>query len=423
MVFIDDRPCNRRRPCSFNDALLERSDVLPILIRFPETFARFSPEYIERTEHLPSFMTDPSRTAQWEAARFASWCDAKGLRPDSFCCMSEPQQIFGQAFARALGLPALPEGVTRSLRDKRAMKRRLCAAGLRTAKFSSVRDVEDLLDFGEVHGYPVVLKPIDGWGTLDTVLVRTPAEAQTHRTRIERRGTMMAETFIPHEEVECCALLFEGRVLDTFVSRMPGAPLDVARHGALNANISVGPAKAAYGLDFDALTQRVVDAFGLRHGYLHMELFVGPGGSEAVIGELALRYPGCEIAKNHGLAHGFDIADATVDLYLGREPTLRYTDDRCVGDLLLPYAPGRVEHFTSAAQLSRLPGVLEVHLGIERGEVLPPQPASSFACSGWVFVEGTSPAQVEHRMREVLRRYQLHTVPPTRAHRLAHSAA
>ena len=127
------------------------------------------------------------------------------------------------------------------------------------------------------------------------------------------------------------------------------------------------------------------------------------------IGELALRYPGCEIAKNHGLSHGFDIASATIDLYLGTRPRLEYTRSRSVGDLLLPYRAGRVLSHSTREELERMPGVLEAHLGVTVGEVLSPVPPSSFNCVGWVFVEGESARQVEERMRYVVERFELKT--------------
>lgn len=413
MLFIDDRPCHARRPCSFNDALLARADILPILVRFPQTFASFSAAYCERTRHLPAFYVDPAHTVEAEARRLQAWCAELGLQPDCFCNMSEPQQEYGHRLAELIGLPHLPAATTRALRHKPTMKAWLRAGGLQTADDCELHTQADIDRFTAAHGFPLVLKPTDGWGTLNTHLIERHADLQRHRSLIEQHD-MMLETYICDEEIMCCALLQHGEVLDTFISSMPTSPLAIAGGDTMSANISMGP--CALPFDFDAITQRIVDAFGLRDGYLHMEWFVDPSSGRVRIGELALRYPGCEIGKNHGLAHGFDLCAATIDLYLGRRVKLDYAPARCVGDLLLPYRAGRVVAHTSARELLSLPGVLEVHLGVELGEVLPPVPSSSFNCSGWVFVEGRVPAEVESRMRAVLDRYRLTTQPAQWAH-------
>ena len=409
MLFIDDRPCTDRRPCSFNYALFERRDVLPILVRFPQTFAEFSPRYLSLTERFPSFMVDPDAGVEDEAARLAAWCRGEGLAPDAFCCMSEPQQEYGNRLAELMGLPALPAATTRALRHKPEMKRWLREAGLDTADYREVHDVDEVRAFAAEVGYPIILKPAAGWGTLRTHRIDDDAGVEQHRAQIEGAEATMVESFVSDEEIEVCALVSRGRVLDTFVSKMPAPPLAIAQ-GAISANISIGAHKRAIPVDFDGVTQTIVDKFGLRNGYLHMEWFVDESGARVRVGELALRYPGCEIAKNHGLAHGFDIAQVTADLYLGLVPKLETTRERCVGDLLLPYRPGRVVAHSTREALERMPGVIEAHLAVREGDVLPPVPSSSFNCVGWVFVEGETPHEVEERMHLVHESFVLDTV-------------
>ena len=408
LLFIDDRPCGKLRPCSFNYNLFRRKDVLPILVRFPDTFREFSSEYLTLTEGFPAFHILPGSAIEDEARRFRAWCDQRALNPDRFCCMSEPQMEYGHRLGGLLGLPTLPAGTTRALRHKPTMKRWFRAAGLRTAEFMEVDSADQALAFARKVGFPIILKPCCGFGTLRTYLIEDEAGIEDHRGQIEGEEETMVESFVTDEEFECCALLQDGVVLDTFVSSMPASPLAISQ-GAISANISLGSFKHQIPVDFDGITQTIVDTFGLGSGYLHMEWFIDVDSGRVTIGECALRYPGCEIAKNHGLAYGFDIADVTADLYLGRRVRLDYTLSRCVGDLLLPYRPGRVRAVSTRESLERLPGVIEAHVGVTVGEVLPRLPNSSFNCAGWVFVEGDSPQNVEARMRGVAATFELHT--------------
>jgi hypothetical protein len=405
LLFVDDRPCSRLRPCSFNYALFRRSDVLPILLRTPkEPLGR---EYLELTSRFPHFSVDVTVDPSIEASRFREWCVANDLEPTRFCCMSEPRQEYWQAFARALGLGGLSADVARAVRHKPTMKRWIRAAGLPTTEFAEAGTIDEVLSFGARFGYPIVLKPVDGFGALWTFIANNEQEAMELSPELTARE-MMVERFIDASEYECCALIADGVVLDIYPSIMPSPPVEAA-YGALNANISIGPRVTPPVEDLREIVQTLVTGFKLERGYLHLELFATAERKLVAIGELALRYPGCEIAKNHGLAYGFDIADATLDVYLGLAPNLAYTKTRSVGDLLLPYKPGRVTECMTAEELLRMPGVIEAHMGVDVGDYLPAVTPASFNCSGWAMIEGEDPGQVEQRMNHVLERYYLET--------------
>ena len=78
---------------------------------------------------------------------------------------------------------------------------------------------------------------------------------------------------------------------------------------------------------------------------------------------------------------------------------------------MLPYTPGRIRRLSTPDSLRANPGVIEVHLGVSKGDVLPEVPKASFVSSGWVLVEGVDPPEVEQRMRQVLDQYVLETEP------------
>ncbi len=402
LIYVDDRPCSACRPCSLNYALFKRDDIVPILLRTDGE--DYGSEYLEVTRNLHRFHVDLEADLICEANRFRSWCAARDIKPDSFCCMSEPRQEYWQAFARELELVGLPADVTRALRHKPTMKDWIRRAGLPTAEYAEVSNIDEILGFAEMHGYPIVLKPVDGWGALATSLIHREVDVKEHAASLSTRS-MMVEAYIADCEYECCALIAKGKVLDIFPSIMPAPPIEAAR-GALNANISIGGHRDRVPVeDLHGVIQQLVDHFCLPHGYLHLEFFASENGAQFNISELALRYPGCEIAKNHGLAYGFDIARATIDTYLGIVPELHYSNIRCVGDLLLPYKPGHIRRLSTSTDLCAMPSVIEAHVGVRLGDVLPDVARASFNCSGWVLVEGATPLEVERRMKRILAQY------------------
>ncbi|HXM54943.1 MAG TPA: ATP-dependent carboxylate-amine ligase [Candidatus Dormibacteraeota bacterium] len=407
LLVVDDRAISASRPSAFTASMLERDDVLPVLLRIDSQVEDLPREYRELTGHLPTFVIRERRPLAAEVERFRRWCAEGGLEIGHFCCPWEPNQIVAQEFARAAGLPALTRLQALRLRNKVAMKERLRAIGLATADFAPVSSVEDVLSFGRTHGWPVVVKPVDASGCLDTYLVDDATGAL--RLDLHERRRWMVETFQDGAEYEVCALVFDGTVLDVYPSALP-VPLLQAAEGGINGNISMGCEGDELRADLRRLVQAVVDGMALDHGYFHGEVFVGGSGPRYVVGEVALRLPGCEIAANHGRAHGFDMPRAALDCYLGRRPDLTYTARRCVGDLLLPIETGLVTDVTPVERLLGAEGVVDAYLAVDVGERVVAD-RSSHRTSGFVVIEGSSVGQVLDRMHAVLELFQL-TVEP-----------
>lgn len=403
VAFPDDRECSSTRPCPLFVSLASRRDVTTLLLR-PRGF-RHSAAHSDSTRDLLVFDIDTDLDPAAEGRRFLRWCEKKRLAVEHFCCATEPLLEYWHAFARSAGLPALSANAAQLVRDKSAMKARLRAIGLEVAEFSTNTAPLDAARFADTVGYPLIGKPRRGWGTIRTDLLMDPTEL-AHWSMRKHEMPMMVEAYQGGEEIEVCALVQGGKVLRHFVSIMPERPLAVAS-GALNANISLaGRPDLEPVLGLGEISQQVVTGFSLTDGYLHMEMFLDTTG-DVVFGEVAFRYPGCQIAHNHGLALGFDIDKALLDIHLGRPVDLAgLHDDRCVGDLLLPIAPGTIRQISTPDELRHIAeGVIDVHVGLAVGDIVERFEPGSFHCSGWVHVEGSTPGEVRTRMEQIQARY------------------
>ncbi|MGK4578862.1 ATP-grasp domain-containing protein [Kitasatospora sp. HPMI-4] len=381
-----------------------------VLLRFAEFRRDLTEDYLRETAHLPAFWVREGVPLAEEAGRYRAWAAELPLRPTRFCNPSEPRQAVAQRFAALAGLPHLTERQVTWVRDKAEMKHRFRELGLRTAEFTRVHRVQEIERFAERHGWPLVLKPVDSFACVDTHRLTGPDAL----TAIDLGARdWMVEQFLGGTEWEVCAVIHRGEVLDAWPSAMPCRPLDIV-DGAMNANISVGTDEAPP-VDLRAVLQRIVTGMEIDHGYAHMEFFLIDG--EVYAGEIGVRLAGCEIPANHGYSHGFDVFGATLDVYRGRRPELRYRERRCAGDLLLPLpGSGTVRRITPAEELLRVPGVVAAVLKVGAGDSVSARRASHNA-SGHVHVVGASIGEVEQRMREVLDAFTIELVPAATAER------
>ncbi|MGW2857721.1 ATP-grasp domain-containing protein, partial [Streptomyces sp. NPDC001215] len=92
------------------------------------------------------------------------------------------------AAASALGLPAhAPEAIA-AVRDKGVQRRLLAEQGVRVPRFTVAGSVDEALEAAESIGYPVVVKPVTGSGSLGVRLCAEPAETSRHAALVLARG-------------------------------------------------------------------------------------------------------------------------------------------------------------------------------------------------------------------------------------------
>ncbi|MGZ4789524.1 MAG: ATP-grasp domain-containing protein [Terriglobales bacterium] len=397
LVFVDDRPS------PLLDALTKRTDLTPVLLRFSNALSALPREHLIATKHLPTFVVNADLDAAAEAARFRTWMAAQGQPVEHFCNSSELRQDIAQNFARRAGLPALTAEQVMWVRDKSAMKQKLRDIGFRVAAHAVVMGPNDVTNFASHHGWPVVVKPRDGFACIGTHLVNS--EKDLMALGLLDQKPMVVEAYQHGIEYELCALFQHGRVLAAFLSSMPERPLAIL-DGAVNANITFREVPCDFPVQPYDVAQAVISGFGLKDGYLHSEFFLHSG--RLTFGEVAARLAGGLIPRNHSLAFGYDVFDALLDIHVGRVPDLVPTQFRFVGDLLLPAPAGRITKITTANELLERPEVLAAFMWFRPGDVIEPRRHSHFS-SGGVHVSGNSVDEVEARMRQLLDDFEIET--------------
>lgn len=233
------------------------------------------------------------------------------------------------ALARRLGRPGPdPEAVERC-RDKGYQRTRLSRAGVGVPPFRTAGSVDEAVDAARALGWPVVVKPVDGSGSVGVRLCADPSAVAAHAAALLSRGANERGIApAPRLLVEGLARGAEFSV-ETFSGRIVGI---TRKHlGALPDFVETGhdyPAMAS-AEDERALADAVVrgsEALGLGWGPQHWELRVH--GGRAVVIEVNPRLAGGFIPELVRRAQGIDLVRATLELATGGTPELRATAAR-----------------------------------------------------------------------------------------------
>ena len=191
ILYVDDRPH------WFTNQLIEHSSADVLLLRFKQV--NLPREHLEKTSACLSFTVDMCADPRIEALKLHEWCRVFNVAvPHYFLNNSEPAQRFAHRFARAFGLSAFSDKVLEQVRDKCSTKAALQRAGITTAHYAPVQSYTDIENFAQKYACPIVLKPRDGWSTIETYKVESLAtipDVFSKTLPLGMSGQWMVESF------------------------------------------------------------------------------------------------------------------------------------------------------------------------------------------------------------------------------------
>ncbi len=197
---------------------------------------------------------------------------------------------------------------------KSRMKEGYRRAGVPTARWSWVENLDQLRNFAREVGFPIIVKPDNGVGAGNTWKLHTEEElADKYRDVI---GTyparhFVAEEFVPgHIETYDGIADGEGQVVFCASQVMRVTPLDMLQGAGENVSYTQHVEQT----DLAVIGPRVVQAFGVKNRFFHFEFFrldedkEGLGRKGDVIGlEVNMRAPGGYIPDKMNYAYQVDV--------------------------------------------------------------------------------------------------------------------
>ncbi|MCX5312320.1 acetyl-CoA carboxylase biotin carboxylase subunit family protein [Streptomyces sp. NBC_00154] len=308
-----------------------------------------------------------------EVAQLAVELRSTGVKIDRVLSLSEFSQFSAGYMASLLGLgqPSIEKSVL--MRDKRAMKERATRAGIACARHESLSttDVEGSVRRVEERlGFPVIVKPAAGLGSVATSAVNS-SEELTAVLRAAGSGTeetgltrfLIAEEPIDGDEYHVDAVWENGTAQVLGVSRYLRPRMLVTTPGRDNGSILLPrDREPELYAEVEELHARINAAFEITDDITHLEIFRRADG-RLWFSEMATRFAGGAIPESFK-PYGADLRELWIDAVVktDREPLeLRAPAYPYVGWInLAPAAAGVITQEPTDEQIAAFPYVLDI---------------------------------------------------------------
>ena len=257
---------------------------------------------------------------------------------EALLCLIDIRLKEAAHLAQRLGLRFLNPASAALLRDKHAVRQRLQQASLAQPEFRSAGSTEELKQAVAELGLPVLIKPADGYGSQNIVVLRheedlepwisplecmLPSHAE-YGLGVHASDQLLVERYMEGQFIGCDTLTRDGQhqLLGVNQKRMFAPPSFAIEGGCFT------PGNHGYEAVQDYVFQ-ALDAVGFDCGAAHVELILTAEGPRLV--EINARLVGAKIPRLISLALGHSVHQDVIDLHLGRRSSSApATGPRCV---------------------------------------------------------------------------------------------
>ena len=248
---------------------------------------------------------------------------------DAILCLLDIRLIEASKLARALNLKFLNPQATALLRDKYKVRQKLAEAGLRQPDFELASSNEELKLAVERLGLPVLIKPVDGYGSQNIVVLRFPEDLDPLLTPLEdllpmradyglgvlSNDRMLVERYMSGTIIGCDTLTVNGKhqLLGINEKIFFDAPSFAIRGGCFNPN------QPGF-LALENYVNSLLNAVEFDWGAAHIELILTADGPQLI--EINPRLVGAKIPRLISYALGASVHSALIDTHLGLAGTV-----------------------------------------------------------------------------------------------------
>ena len=257
-------------------------------------------------QHLADYLHVPSLQDEADVVRrVTAWVASRSIA--RVVCMWEPGVVLAARLRAELQVPGQSIEAAIRFRDKDVMKQQITAAGIRTARHARADTAAGVREAVATVGYPAIIKPIAGAGSMDTFRVADPRELELALARLTHVPEVQVEEFITGEEFTFDTICVDGEIKYYNIGYYRPNPLLARSHEWISPQtLCLRDPDAPELASGRALGRAVLAAMEFGTGFTHMEWFLTASG-EAIFGEIAARPPGAHTVDLMNFASDIDL--------------------------------------------------------------------------------------------------------------------
>ena len=247
---------------------------------------------------------------------------------DAVLCLLDIRLIEAAQLAQRLNLRHISPGTATLLRDKFKVRQRLAERGMAQPDFALAQSNDELKQAVARLGLPVLIKPSDGYGSQNVVVLRhdedldpwlTPLEdmlpsSKDYGLGVQANDRLLVERYMAGTVIGCDTLSVNGehRMLGVNEKLFFEPPSFAIRGGCFMPNSPAFTAIQSY-------VFACLDAVDFNWGAAHTELMLSDEGPRLV--EINARLVGAKIARLVGYALKRSIHSDLITTHLGKQPS------------------------------------------------------------------------------------------------------
>jgi biotin carboxylase len=305
------------------------------------------------------------------------------------------------AIAEALGLPFHPVELVARTHHKDKMRELLREAGIDPTASRRVETAAEIESFAEAHGYPIILKPVDGRGSAGVSLVRRVEDIEPAITWFResaRPSALFVEEYLAGEEFSVEAMSENGKHRMICITQKYKETVHFVELGHCIPAV-VNPATES---DIYRVVDRALSALGVSNGPSHTEVIVAQDGPRIV--ETHTRLGGDRIPELIESISGIDLLDLWIRQALG-EKVMHHLPESLSKNTFAaiwyasPQAVGTIERIKGEEQARTIPGVVRVAVRKGTGSEVKGV-HDSFSRAAYAIATGRSPNEAVERAQQ-----------------------
>lgn len=320
---------------------------------------------------------------------------------DQMLSVHEELQIPVAEARQHLGLPGMHAEAAHNFRDKSRMKTILRENGIPCAKHHRAESPQEVVQFIEKVGFPIIAKPPDGLGTRNTHQIKNKADLdQLLATQSPSKAVpLQLEEFVVGDEYSFESMCLRGETIWTSFTRYYPTPLEAMKNPWIQWCLVLPKENddPRYN-DIRTIAAKANKVLGIGTSISHMEWFRRKDGSVAV-SEVGSRPPGVQIMKLVSYAHDFNFYRAWCEFMVFErfQPPPRKYATGCA--FLRGMGNGRVKKIHGLDEISREIGELVIHSELPK---LGQSKAAGYEGEGYIIVRHPSTDIVKKALHKLI---------------------